>query len=262
MKSASVRELPDMLAFRDLVVVPTVPKLAAGCRCVDHIRTEVLHVSIRFIRNFSCQFFVINVSDLHSITQFRYFPPVSHKMAHVGALPKVHRYITTHDPSTGKAVFSTEIADEPPIDKVETMGFMQAYVTKGFPVDLDSEADIKTYNTYITNSPGLTVKGGTVCRFVDFSPGMTCAMHRTVSLDYGVVIMGQIEAILDSGETRVIGPSDVCVQRGTMHAWRNTSETEWCRMMFVLQESKELNLGQGKLGEDLGTSKETIKAST
>lgn len=46
-------------------------------------------------------------------------------------------------------------------------------------------------------------------------------MHRTVSLDYGVLISGELECLLDSGETRSVHPGDVVVQRGTMHQWVN-----------------------------------------
>lgn len=78
-------------------------------------------------------------------------------------------------------------------------------------------------------------------------------MHRTVSLDYGVVMLGQIELLLDSGETRLMKPGDICVQRGTMHAWRNASQTEWGRMLYVLQPSKPVAVGDKTLGEDYGT---------
>lgn len=72
-------------------------------------------------------------------------------------------------------------------------------------------------------------------RFVDFAPGIECPMHKTVSLDYGVVLEGIIELVLDSGEKRVMGRGDLCVQRATGHLWRNVTPGEgWARMMFVL----------------------------
>ena len=40
-------------------------------------------------------------------------------------------------------------------------------------------------------------------------------MHRTQSLDFGVVLEGEIELVLDSGETRLLKRGDVAVQRGT-----------------------------------------------
>lgn len=77
-------------------------------------------------------------------------------------------------------------------------------------------------------------------------------MHRTVSLDYGVVIYGAVELVLDSGETQLMNSGDVCVQRGTMHAWRNTSETKWARMMYVLTPALPVKIGKQVLSEDLG----------
>jgi quercetin dioxygenase-like cupin family protein len=73
-------------------------------------------------------------------------------------------------------------------------------------------------------------------------------MHRTVSLDYGIVLVGEMELILDSGETRKMKVGDVAIQRGTMHAWRNLSDTEPARMLYVLLPAVPLaNVG----GEDL-----------
>ena len=68
-------------------------------------------------------------------------------------------------------------------------------------------------------------------------------MHRTQSLDYGIVVSGEVEMALDGGEKRVMRPGDVAVQRGTMHSWRNVSETEWVRMVFVMMQSEEIVVG-------------------
>jgi quercetin dioxygenase-like cupin family protein len=83
-------------------------------------------------------------------------------------------------------------------------------------------------------------------------PGAVSPMHRTVSLDYGVVLEGEMELVLDSGETRLLKRGDLAVQRGTLHAWRNTNKTEWARMLYFLQESEPLEVGGAKLGEDYG----------
>ena len=86
-------------------------------------------------------------------------------------------------------------------------------------------------------------------------------MHRTVSLDYGVVLEGEVELVLDSGETRIMKRGDVAIQRGTNHAWRNTSSTQWARMMYVLQESKPVQLGEKALGEDYGEGMDGVPSS-
>ena len=86
-------------------------------------------------------------------------------------------------------------------------------------------------------------------------------MHRTVSLDYGIVLEGEVELILDSGEKRVMKPGDIAIQRGTAHAWRNTSQTKPGRMIYVLTPSMPLEVGGKRLGEDLETM-EGVRSST
>ena len=60
--------------------------------------------------------------------------------------------------------------------------------------------------------------------------GRRTVMHRTRTLDYAVVIEGEVVLILDDGET-VLGPGSVVVQRGTVHAWENRSD-QVTRMAF------------------------------
>jgi mannose-6-phosphate isomerase-like protein (cupin superfamily) len=57
-------------------------------------------------------------------------------------------------------------------------------------------------------------------------------MHRTKSVDYGIVLSGEIYLVVDDQEV-LMRAGDVCIQRGTNHAWSNRSETN-CTMAFVL----------------------------
>jgi mannose-6-phosphate isomerase-like protein (cupin superfamily) len=57
-------------------------------------------------------------------------------------------------------------------------------------------------------------------------------MHRTETVDYGIVLSGRLWLVLDEGEVE-LGPGDIVVQRGTNHAWSNRTE-ETARMVFVL----------------------------
>ena len=172
-------------------------------------------------------------------------------MAHVGALPKIHRYITTHN-KEGKAVFSNALYEESKmVPNPDGIAFALSYTTKGFPVDMNGDKDLEVYGKYLKETPGLVVSGGTVLRHVDIPPATECTMHRTVSLDYGCVLEGEIECLLDSGEKRMMKRGDVAIQRGTMHKWINHSPTEYCRMLFVLQESQPLKLAGKTVGEEL-----------
>lgn len=61
-------------------------------------------------------------------------------------------------------------------------------------------------------------------------------MHRTETVDYGIVIEGELVLVLDR-EERVLHPGDVVVQRGTNHAWANRSGRP-CRVAFVLLDGR------------------------
>jgi quercetin dioxygenase-like cupin family protein len=168
-------------------------------------------------------------------------------------LPKVTQYITTHNPNTGKAVFSDSIPEDvTTAPSGDPMEFTLLYATDTFPVDMNNDSDLKVFAHYQKNPPSLVNTNGTVLRIVDFAPGNTSApiMHRTISLDYAVVLEGQIELILDSGEKRLMKRADFAIQRGTKHAWRNPSPNEWARMLFVLQPSKPIRLNAQQLEEE------------
>ena len=57
-------------------------------------------------------------------------------------------------------------------------------------------------------------------------------MHRTETIDYGIVIEGELVLIMDEGETTCY-PGDIVIQRGTNHGWANRSDRN-CRIVFVL----------------------------
>jgi uncharacterized cupin superfamily protein len=57
-------------------------------------------------------------------------------------------------------------------------------------------------------------------------------MHRTETVDYGIVLEGEIVLVMDEGET-VVRAGDIVIQRGTNHGWANRSGRN-CRIVFVL----------------------------
>ncbi|KAI9771322.1 MAG: hypothetical protein M1840_002292 [Geoglossum simile] len=186
----------------------------------------------------------------------------THHSVQVSALRDNIRHITTHDPATGKAVVHSSTAGNWTSLDDDQLGFNVIYTTSKFPPSLNDDEDIKTHENAIGSGKlGLVNHGGTVCRTVDFAPGYQCMMHRTQSLDYGIVVQGSIEMVLDSEETRMMHVGDVAIQRATMHAWRNPSKTEWTRMVFVLQDCEVVKLGDKELGEDLGRGTEGIPSS-
>ncbi|KFY86546.1 hypothetical protein V500_07567 [Pseudogymnoascus sp. VKM F-4518 (FW-2643)] len=166
-------------------------------------------------------------------------------------LPQLKRLITSHNDEGKAIVHSSKDFPWQPLDK-DRMAFSVVYSTSSFPPDLNKDADITTNEALMKKGVGLVNPGGTIIRCVDFAPGYRCGMHRTQSLDYGIVMEGSIDMVLDSGDIEHMKRGDVAVQRATQHQWVNTSKTQWARMMFVLQDCKELEIGGKKLGEDLG----------
>ena len=83
---------------------------------------------------------------------------------------------------------------------------------------------------------GLTLDGGSVIRVVDMLPGKQSPMHRTNSIDYGIVLEGEIELELEDGAKKTVRQGGIIVQRGTNHLWRNTTD-KVCWIAFVLIEA-------------------------
>lgn len=74
-------------------------------------------------------------------------------------------------------------------------------------------------------------------------------MHRTLSVDYIVVVAGEIVLRLDGGEERTVGVGECVVQRGVNHEWVNRGDGV-CRLVVVMVASEMVVLGDGReLGE-------------
>jgi mannose-6-phosphate isomerase-like protein (cupin superfamily) len=110
--------------------------------------------------------------------------------------------------------------------------------SEGFPVNNDGDADRSGKKI------GTTISDGTVFRIVSFGPGVAPRNHRTDSIDYAVVMSGEIDMELDVGKVH-LKAGDVLVQRGTIHNWVNTG-SEPCVIAFTLVSAKSVTAG-GKM---------------
>jgi hypothetical protein len=172
------------------------------------------------------------------------------------SLPAVRRVVTGHDAS-GRAVIAAD--GSPPtsvtIEAVPGTVFHEIWSTDSVPAEIDNGAD-PTLGPLRLAPPA----GGTRIRIVDLPPdsvqdaltpeeaaaafatigaldahgadGPHALMHRTETVDYGIVLVGEVWLVVDEGETQ-LRPGDVVVQRGTNHAWSNRTH-EPARMAFVL----------------------------
>ena len=172
------------------------------------------------------------------------------------------RIVTGHDEAGRSIVLSEGPARAVPLGE-DGLVFHEIWQTREAPARIGDRAD----------EPGeegallLPAKGGTRLRFLDFPPERADAppvtaevaraafaaigapdatmyeegaphpfMHRTETVDYGIVLDGEIVLVLDGGEV-ALKAGDVVVQRGTSHAWANRSD-RICRMAFILIDGR------------------------
>ncbi len=82
---------------------------------------------------------------------------------------------------------------------------------------------------------------------IDFPAGVVSAMHRTETVDYVIVIEGEIDMDMDDSTVK-LRQGDVMVQRGTNHSWVNRSDKK-ARVAFVLIDAEPLGIGHPVLGK-------------
>ncbi len=172
------------------------------------------------------------------------------------------RVVTGHN-AQGQSIVAMNTVLEPTLHKPEIgVAFWELWRTTSSPASVDNGADPTQQPVHLHPTPQ-----GSVIRFVDFAPkpkdappappmslelargafGLIKAadaatwkpgsphpmMHRTESVDYGIVLEGEVTLVLDDGSETHLKAGDVVVQRGTDHAWDNRSEKP-ARMCFIL----------------------------
>jgi hypothetical protein len=171
------------------------------------------------------------------------------------------RRIVTGDDAEGRS----GIVEDAPAKAVRTVAERPGYRsvnlwrTVGVPIPIAAADDIAAHQGI------LPPKNGTILRIIDFPPesadpeerrrrihatfhgmykdathdkrdGAHPGMHRTETVDYAIVLEGEIWAVMDKGET-LMKAGDVLIQRGTNHAWANRSDRT-ARICFVLMDGK------------------------
>jgi quercetin dioxygenase-like cupin family protein len=154
------------------------------------------------------------------------------------------RVVTGHD-ERGVSVFAS---DGPvPTARIAPDGalFYEIWGTSASPAPIGAAAPDPTAGPLsVPPAPN-----GTKIRINELPPGVVSPMHRTQSVDYGIVLSGEVVLVLDDSET-VLQAGDVVVQRGTNHRWENRSEAT-ARMAFVLVDGAFTAELIATLGEDV-----------
>jgi len=135
------------------------------------------------------------------------------------------------------------------------------WVTDSTPADLSNQEDAANKKVGVVAPPG-----GTIFRVVEFAPESEVkaddqtrlrimqgiglapegnlrgkprnpAMHRTKTIDYALILTGEIDMLLDDSEIH-LKAGDVVIQRGTNHAWVNRGNRP-CQVAFIMLDAKE-----------------------
>jgi mannose-6-phosphate isomerase-like protein (cupin superfamily) len=173
----------------------------------------------------------------------------------------IRRVVTGKD-ATGKAIAMID-AVATTIHRREELGVTNTllWVTDSTPSDLSNQEDAANKKIGVVAPPG-----GTIFRVVEFAPEREVkadyetklrimqgiglapegdsrekprnpAMHRTKTIDYALILSGEIDMLLDDSEVH-LKSGDVVIQRGTNHAWVNRGNQP-CQVAFVMVDAKE-----------------------
>jgi quercetin dioxygenase-like cupin family protein len=151
---------------------------------------------------------------------------------------QIRRVVTGHDASGHAIVKIDEVTKNLTSSRPGATACV-VWTTEGFPVDNTGEEDAGLRKT------GTTLDNGTVFRILELAPGVSPRNHRTDSIDYAVVMSGEVDMELDD-TTVHLKAGDVLVQRGTIHNWVNRG-TEPCVIAFVLIAAKPVTIGDKML---------------
>jgi mannose-6-phosphate isomerase-like protein (cupin superfamily) len=173
-------------------------------------------------------------------------------------MPRPTRRVVTGHDASGRAVILVDgAAPSAKLRKATGLTSTLLWVTDESPADNSGAKDSADREIGVAPPPR-----GSIFRMVDFPPasetgavdnaamlkemGLSggqsdarhATMHRTRSVDYAIVVSGEIDMLLDDSEVH-LKAGDVLVQRGTNHAWVNRGK-ENCRIAFVLIDALEV----------------------
>lgn len=161
-------------------------------------------------------------------------------MSNVVPPPDLRRAVTGHD-ANGRAVIerdgpiASKAPDIPGLDGVRTGN---VWVVDAVPSTDNNNAEDGALRA-ATGALGLVTPKGATVMYTDLAPGATALAHRTNSIDFSVLVLGQLILYAeDESEQATFGtPGDVIVQRGTIHCWKNPGPG-WTRWVSVLVDAE------------------------
>ena len=143
------------------------------------------------------------------------------------------RVVTGHDASGKAVVLFDGAASNVKLREASGLTSTLLWVTDESPAEISGTLDRAEREIGVAPPAD-----GTIFRIVDFPPTGAGLMHRTRSIDYAVVLEGEIDMLLEDSVVH-LRAGDVLVQRGTAHAWVNRGAAN-CRIAFVLLDAREI----------------------
>jgi mannose-6-phosphate isomerase-like protein (cupin superfamily) len=158
----------------------------------------------------------------------------------------VRRIVTGHD-ANGKAVVAS---DERLTAVSRRIGAnitgCEMWSTDRMPVDNSTEADAAQRSGFVKRYNYVGTGQGTTFRITEWAPGHARFTHRTETVDYAILLSGEIDMELDNGETVHLKPGDIVVQRGTIHTWINRGSVP-AVTAFILIDAKPAEVNGAEL---------------
>jgi len=158
--------------------------------------------------------------------------------------PPIRRLVTGHD---AEAVAKVLMDGPATNSKSSSPGTVSTLIwsTDATPADISSGETIEDGGARILGTA--PPANGTRFAVIDFPPGNSGRMHRTETIDYVIVISGEIDMDMDQSTVH-LRAGDIMVQRGTNHAWVNRG-SERARLAFVLIDATPLGIGHPVVGQ-------------
>jgi mannose-6-phosphate isomerase-like protein (cupin superfamily) len=152
----------------------------------------------------------------------------------------VRRIVTGHNAS-GKAVIKTDeqIAAVPRIGA--GISGAEIWSTDQMPIDNSAAADAAQRAGFVKHTNYVGDGGGTTFRINEWAPGNARFTHRTETLDYAIVLSGEIDCELENGEAVHLKSGDIMIQRGTIHTWVNKGSVP-AVTAFILIDAKPVEV--------------------
>jgi quercetin dioxygenase-like cupin family protein len=155
------------------------------------------------------------------------------------------RIVTGHD-EQGRSVVLSDGPTPTSRDLPTGVRFHEIWATADTPVAIDPAERSEPTEGPLRVPPG---DRGTIVHVIDMPPGSTAPMHRTRTVDYGIVLDGEVYLELDDGTETRLAPGDMVVQRGTAHGWSNRSDGV-ARMLFVMVDGAFTDDLRSTVGEE------------